>query len=77
MDESLEQAMHASIRAKLSARQAPDEIFAIPEVPRTLNGKKMEVPIKKILLGTPADKAVSAGSMSNPESLRFFTQFQK
>jgi acetoacetyl-CoA synthetase len=75
LDESLKKAINDSIRVKLSARQVPDEIVAIAEVPRTLNGKKMEVPVKKILLGAPADKAVSAGSMSNPESLRFFVEF--
>ncbi len=75
LDDDLKRQIEASIRSRLSARQIPDEIVAVAEIPRTLNGKKMEVPIKKILLGTPAAKAVSTGSMANPESLRFFIDF--
>lgn len=67
----------AKIKAQLSARQVPDDIFVIPEVPRTLNGKKMEVPIKKILLGQPVEKAVTLGSMSNPHSLQVFVELAK
>jgi acetoacetyl-CoA synthetase len=52
----------------------PDEVMAIPEVPRTLNGKKVEVPVKKILSGTPPEEAVSKDSLSNPDSLDFFVE---
>jgi acetoacetyl-CoA synthetase len=63
------------IRSDLSPRHVPDDIFAISEVPRTLNGKKMEVPIKKILSGIPCEKAVNPDSMSNPTSIVHFLEF--
>jgi acetoacetyl-CoA synthetase len=72
LDDAICQKIKDKIKARLSARQVPDAIFAIDEVPRTLNGKKMEVPIKKILLGQALEKAVTPGSMSNPQSLQFF-----
>jgi acetoacetyl-CoA synthetase len=50
----------------------PDEIYAIAQVPCTLNGKKLEVPVKKILSGIPVEKAVNVDSMSNPESIEYF-----
>ena len=46
----------------------------MPEIPRTLNGKKLEVPVKKILSGTPPDEAASRDSLSNPESLDRFAE---
>jgi acetoacetyl-CoA synthetase len=47
----------------------PDEIVAIKEVPRTLNGKKLEVPVKRILMGTPFERAVNPGTLANPEAI--------
>jgi acetoacetyl-CoA synthetase len=64
------------IRQNCSPRHVPNEIFAVTELPKTLNGKKLEVPIKKILMGTPAEKAVNLGSMANPESLQYFIKFK-
>jgi acetoacetyl-CoA synthetase len=52
----------------------PNEIFAVPEIPKTLNGKKLEVPVKKILSGTPPKEAASKESLSNPESLDRFAE---
>ena len=63
------------IRTGLSARHVPNAILQIPEVPRTLSGKKMELPVKKLLLGHPLDKVVNPGSMSNPASLDWFASF--
>lgn len=63
------------IRAKLSARHTPNEIFVIPEVPYTISGKKMEVPVKKILLGKSIDKSANPASMRNPQSLDWFAAF--
>lgn len=62
----------AAIRSNLSPRHVPDEAYSIQEVPRTLNGKKLEVPIKKILSGISVDDAVSKDALSNPYSLEFF-----
>ena len=74
LDDDLRKTMALKCRAELSPRWAPDEIHAIDEVPRTLNGKKVEVPVKKILAGWNADQAVSRDAMANPESLRFFVE---
>src|SRR4051795_6483008 len=60
------------IRSQLSPRHVPDEISAIDEVPRTLNGKKCEVPVKRILAGVPLEKAVSEGALKNPASMQPF-----
>jgi acetoacetyl-CoA synthetase len=49
----------------------------IPEVPRTISGKKMEVPVKKILLGQPVEKAANRDSMGNPGSLDWFVEFAR
>ena len=55
----------------------PDEIFAIAEVPRTLSGKVLEVPVKRILTGTPAEQAASRDSLANPAALDWFVEFSK
>lgn len=72
LDEALTARIRDAIRHSLSPRHVPDEIFTIPEVPRTLNGKKLEVPIKKILLGMPVERAANPDSLKNPELLPFF-----
>ena len=77
LDDDLRKAMALKCRAELSPRWAPDEIHEIQEVPRTLNGKKVEVPVKGILSGRSAKGAVSMDAMANPESLRFFEEMAK
>jgi len=78
---SLDEAMIAKIRDKvrtgLSARHVPNEIFQIDEVPRTLSGKKMELPIKKLLLGHTVTKSANPDSMANPRSLDYFVEFAR
>jgi acetoacetyl-CoA synthetase len=64
--------LRAAIRTNLSPRHVPDEIIAISEVPRTLNGKKCEVPVKRVLAGVPLDRAVSRGALQNPEAMAAF-----
>lgn len=61
------------LRSALSPRHVPDEIHAVPGIPRTLSGKKLEVPVRKILQGTPVDRAANRDSMANPEVLEHFT----
>jgi len=73
LDDALKGKINQSIRTALSPRHVPDSIHAIPEVPRTLNGKKLEVPVKRILAGYPPEKAVNVDSMANPESIVYFT----
>jgi acetoacetyl-CoA synthetase len=74
LDDKLKAAIKNAIRKALSPRHVPDEVFAIAEVPKTLNAKKLEVPVKKILSGVPTEQAVNVDSMSNPQSLEFFTR---
>jgi acetoacetyl-CoA synthetase len=66
-----------AIRTKLSARHVPNEAFSIAQVPRTLSGKKLEVPVKKILLGHPIEKSVNRDSMGNPQSMEWFIEFAR
>jgi len=77
LDEALVAKIKAAIRAQLSPRHVPDDVIAIPEVPRTLNGKKLEVPVKKILLGSPPEQAVNLGSVANPSALDAFVAFAR
>jgi acetoacetyl-CoA synthetase len=65
--------LRREIRSALSPRHVPDEITAVPGIPRTLSGKKLEVPVRKILQGTPVDEAANRGAMANPEVLTHFT----
>ena len=75
LDDALRSAIEARIRSSLSPRHVPNAILEIPEVPRTLSGKKMEVPIKKLLLGQPLDRVANRGSMANPASLDWFASY--
>jgi acetoacetyl-CoA synthetase len=77
LDDALRSTIKQTIRSALSPRHVPDDIVAIADVPRTINGKKLEVPVKKILLGTPLNKAANPGSMANPQSLQVFVEFAK
>ncbi len=77
LDDALVTRIKAAIRAALSARQVPDEILQIGAVPRTLNGKKLEVPVKKILLGAAVESAVTLGSVANPAALTYFAEFAR
>ena len=64
----------AGCAAQCSPRHVPDEVFPIAEVPRTLSGKVLEVPVKRILMGTPAEQAASRDSLANPAALDYFTE---
>ena len=72
LDEALRERIESAIRTRLSPRHVPDAVHAIAEVPRTLNGKKLEVPVKRILSGVPVEEAASLDSLANPDALRFF-----
>jgi acetoacetyl-CoA synthetase len=63
------------IGAELSPRYVPDDVLQIPEVPRTLTGKKLEVPLKRLLLGQPAKTVLKSGAIANPDSLDWFLTF--
>ncbi|MBX6166888.1 MAG: acetoacetate--CoA ligase [Thermobispora bispora] len=72
LTEELTSAIRAALRTELSPRHVPDEIHAVPGIPRTLSGKKLEVPVRKILLGTPVEQAANPDALANPETLQYF-----
>ncbi len=71
-DDALRAKIAQSIKTALSPRFVPDDIFEVSEIPRTLSGKKQELPIKKLLLGQPIDKVINREAMANPASLAWF-----
>ena len=73
LDDDLTSRLKAALREQLSPRHVPDEIVSVPGVPRTLSGKKLEIPVRKILLGTPVAEAADPSALANPEVLDAFT----
>ncbi|HUP77088.1 MAG TPA: hypothetical protein VM260_00915, partial [Pirellula sp.] len=63
------------IRTSLSARFVPNEIFQVGSVPRNGSGKKLEIPVKRILLGQSLDAVINPDAMANPESIHYFANF--
>jgi acetoacetyl-CoA synthetase len=72
LDDDLVARLRAALRSQLSPRHVPDEIHQVPGIPRTLSGKKLEVPVRKILLGTEPEQAVDPNALANPEVLAYF-----
>jgi acetoacetyl-CoA synthetase len=72
LDDGLRARIVAELRSALSPRHVPDEIIAVPAVPRTLTGKKLEVPVKRILTGAAPDTVAARGSLADPASLDAF-----
>jgi acetoacetyl-CoA synthetase len=77
LDAKLRAAINEAIRQSLSPRFVPNDILQAPEIPRTLSGKKQELPIKKLLLGQPLEKVVNQEAMANPACLAWYTAFAK
>src|SRR5690606_5815714 len=77
LTDELRQRIQAHIRQEFSPRHVPDAVLTVPDIPFTLSGKKMETPVKKILLGVPADKAANRSAMRNPDSLEYFVELAK
>jgi acetoacetyl-CoA synthetase len=77
LDAELPKEIARRVREQCSPRHVPDEVFEIDEVPRTLSGKVLEVPVKKILMGTPVEKAASRDSLANPAALDYFVAMAK
>jgi len=75
LDEALCRKINARLRDDCSPRHVPDRIYAVEAVPYTLTGKKMEVPVRKLLMGWPLDKAASRDAMMNPEAIDWFVKF--
>jgi acetoacetyl-CoA synthetase len=76
-DDALKDKINQAIRTGVSARFIPNEIVQVAEIPRTLSGKKLEVPVKKLLLGGDPASVVNRDSMANPASFDFFTAYAK
>lgn len=77
LDDALKDKINGAIRTAVSARFVPNEIVQIAEIPRTLSGKKLEVPVKKLLLGGDPALVVNRDSMSNPDSFDIFIDYAK
>jgi acetoacetyl-CoA synthetase len=77
IDDALRHRIAGELRTALSPRHVPDEIHQVRAVPRTLSAKKLEVPVKRILTGTPVESAAASGALANPESLAAFEEFAR
>jgi len=75
MTEELEKEITAQLRENCSPRHVPDKYYVVPEIPYTLTGKKLEVPVRKLLLGWSLEKAASRDSMRNPAAIDFFLDY--
>jgi len=75
LDDALKAKIKQQLRTNVSPHHVPDEIIAIEEVPRTLSGKKLEVPVKKLLMGMPIEKAISMDALNNPQAIEYFIEF--
>lgn len=77
LDDAIRDQIRQSIRTAVSARFLPDDIVQMAEIPRTLSGKKLEVPVKKMLLGGDPAKVVNRDSMANPDSFDAYIAYAK
>ena len=75
LDAAMKATLNNAIRTALSPRFVPNDIFQVAEIPRTLSGKKQELPIKKLLLGQPIEKVVNRDAMANPACLDWYVEF--
>lgn len=77
LSDDLKDRIKKTLRTKCSPRHVPDQIIEVPDIPYTISGKKMETPIKKILLGRQGSNSLQQDAMRNPESLAFYIEFAK
>ena len=77
LDDPMTAKINGAIRTALSPRFLPNEVLQVAEIPRTLSGKKQELPIKKLLLGQPLDKVINKEAMANPGCLDWFVEFAR
>jgi acetoacetyl-CoA synthetase len=77
LDDELKQQINKTVRTQFSARHVPDDIVAVPAIPRTLSDKKMEVPVKKLFMGVPIDKAANVGATKSPEAVEYFANLAR
>ena len=77
LDDDIVKAINARLRSDCSPRHVPDKIYQVPSIPYTISGKRMEVPVRRILAGMPAAKAANRDAMANPSSLDWFIEYKK
>lgn len=77
LTEQLQTDIKSALRKAYSPRHVPDAIIEVPDIPYTISGKKMETPVKKILMRLPLDKAINKDAMKNPDSVDFFVNYSK
>ncbi len=77
LDEEMERKIRELLRQELSARHLPDEIHQVKGIPYTVTGKKMEVPVKRILMGADPERAVDRGAVANVDALDWFIDFAR
>ncbi|HEX8966890.1 MAG TPA: acetoacetate--CoA ligase [Chloroflexota bacterium] len=77
LDDELKQTINTTIRNRFSPRHVPDEIVAVPAIPRTLSDKKMEVPVKKLFMGVAVDQAANVGATRSPEAVAYFAELAR
>jgi acetoacetyl-CoA synthetase len=77
LDDELKRKINSTIRTQFSPRHVPDEILAVPAIPRTLSDKKMEVPVKKLFMGVAIDKAANVGATRSPEAMQYFADLAR
>ena len=77
LDEALGKRIKQAIREALSARHVPNEVHQVSAIPRTLSGKKMELPVKKLLMGAEAGKVLNPDAMANAGSVEWFVDFAR
>jgi acetoacetyl-CoA synthetase len=75
LDAAMEDAIKQCLRRQYTPRHVPDRVIAVPDIPKTLTGKKMEVPVRKILMRVPLERAVNPSAMANPQSIEFFADY--
>jgi acetoacetyl-CoA synthetase len=75
LNDELRKRINARLKEECSPRHVPDRIYQVEAVPYTLTGKKMEVPVRKILMGWPLEKAASRDAMTNPDAIDYFIRF--
>jgi acetoacetyl-CoA synthetase len=75
LDAELRSRIAGALRGGLSPRHAPDAVFAVPAIPRTMTGKKLELPVKRILTGTPVEEVASADALVDPSALEAFVAY--
>jgi acetoacetyl-CoA synthetase len=77
LSDDVESRIRAQIRQEYSPRHVPDRIYPVSAIPYTLTGKKMEVPVRRILMGVPVERAANRAAMANVESLDYFVTYAR